>query len=342
MSSTCPSPLDALAGVHFDNTIGALLIALIICALLTGIGSLQTFLYFTVSAKRDNTALRGLVAFLWILDVLATAFGAIGVYTYVITNYANPAALPIINWSTSAYTMVGGIGDFCVRCVFIYRIWLLSKMRIIPCGIMAFNFVVLAFSFVIAATYIQVRNFFELDGITWKYTLIFSLIAFTDTLIAIILCGLLWRRKRGLFQRTDSQIDILMAYSIHTGALTSLFGIAVLTAYLTMPNNLIYVGIYVIVPKLYHNALLASLNGRETILRCGGDESKGYNSIHLSSILPGSSVGGTTPSLEKTILNISSPSVHGFHDTGKKMTVSGSLSEAVYRGDEHKDQQQFV
>ncbi|KAI0791717.1 hypothetical protein C8Q75DRAFT_890403 [Abortiporus biennis] len=351
MSSNSSStfPLVAISNFHFDNTLGALLIAVIVCTFLAGIGFLQTFLYLTsttssVNRLGDNAALRWLIVMLWVLDMASTVFGSYDIYRYAITDYANPAALPIINWSSTAYILTGGVIDFCVRSVFIYRVWLLSRMPIISIIMMVLNFVILASCSVISAKYVQIGNFFELGRIKWLFTFIFTLIAFLDTLIAIVLSFWLWRKKSGgVFQQTDSQIDTLMTYAIHTGALTSLFSIAVLTTYLKMPNNLIFVGIYVIVPKLYHNALLASLNGRRTILKSKDD--KGYKSIHLSSVLPSSSsVGdGDRRIVKETgIINISPTRVHELCSTSNDDTMTGILTVESKEFDELKHQDKFV
>ncbi|KAL4250066.1 hypothetical protein ABKN59_004917 [Abortiporus biennis] len=290
MSDPSTSGLPVL---HLDGTLGAIFIGLVIATLFTGIGCLQTFLYFMGIGKKDHIILRIMVACLWIFDILEIILGTMLIYRYVITNYANPFTLPIIFWNLPAYLILGGISDFFVRCIFIYRIWILSSTWLIQIALMIMNCVVLAFGLLISEKFKQLGNFLELDQIKWQFMIEFTLIAVVDTLIALILCHLLWKRKTHVTsRRISSQINTLMIYTIQTGAFTSLFSIAVLVTYSTMSANLVYAAIYAVVPKIYHNALLASLNGRES-LRAGCDTStnKGYNSaINFASTIPSSSV----------------------------------------------------
>ncbi|CCM04360.1 uncharacterized protein FIBRA_06532 [Fibroporia radiculosa] len=82
---------------------------------------------------------------------------------------------------------------------------------------------------------------------------------------------------------TDSLINILMLYSVNTGLLPNVFSACVIVTvsspnqytvhrrtppdlgfpqHLTMPNNLIWISIYFLLPKLELNSMLATLNAR--------------------------------------------------------------------------------
>ncbi|KAL4250058.1 hypothetical protein ABKN59_004930 [Abortiporus biennis] len=72
-----------------------------------------------------------------------------------------------------------------------------------------------------------------------------------------------------------------------------------LIAYLAWSDDLIYTAVYVIFPKVYHNALLGSLNGRGW-MRATPDNTKGYNSIHLSSIAQsGSTLAASSSDIQR-------------------------------------------
>ncbi|KAI0791331.1 hypothetical protein C8Q75DRAFT_757759 [Abortiporus biennis] len=271
--------------IHFDNTLGALFIGLLVATFLTGLGSHQTYVYFLNTGKKDRISLRTYIGFLWVVDILLLALASNAIYNYLITNYANPFALPIINWAVTAYLATASVFDFLVRCLFIYRIWKISERIYLGIVLMVINCVVIAVGLWTSARFHQIGNFFELDRVKTIAICAFATIACLDTLIAIILSFLLWMKKGHASQRTSSQIDILMRYIIHTGALTSLCAIAVLVTYLTMSDNFIFQGIYLPLPKVYHNALLASLNARK-VLRSLNPTTSGseepYTSIQLS------------------------------------------------------------
>ncbi|KAI0789587.1 hypothetical protein C8Q75DRAFT_142351 [Abortiporus biennis] len=156
----------------------------------------------------------------------------------------------------------------------------------------------------------QLGSFLDVIKIKRELIVQIVLITTTDTSIAVVLSFLLWRMKtRVMSGRLVSQMNTLMVYTIHTGALTSLLSLVTMVLYLSSPANnyFIYVVLYFILPKVYHNALLGALNGRGW-MRANPDETKGYNSIHLSSITPNStsaeSGSGTSTHPPKDFIHI--------------------------------------
>ncbi|KAL4250054.1 hypothetical protein ABKN59_004920 [Abortiporus biennis] len=138
-----------------------------------------------------------------------------------------------------------------------------------------------------AVRFKQIGVFSRLDDIKWLFITGFVGLAVTDTAMAIILCYLLRQMKNGV-RRTSFLIDTLMRFTVQTGALTSVCGICVPITYATMPNNFVFVGFYLLLPKLYHNALLVSLNAREALITAPGTD--GYHStIHLTHVVAESS-----------------------------------------------------
>ncbi|KAJ3478870.1 hypothetical protein NLI96_g9457 [Meripilus lineatus] len=64
---------------------------------------------------------------------------------------------------------------------------------------------------------------------------------------------------------SESLINKLMAYSINTGALTSICAIVCLIVYASMPNSFVFLAFYFVLPKLCLNSLLATLNARNAL-----------------------------------------------------------------------------
>ncbi|KAL4246488.1 hypothetical protein ABKN59_009653 [Abortiporus biennis] len=125
-----------------------------------------------------------------------------------------------------------------------------------------------------------IGNMFKLKDVTWLFISVFSSIVAVDTLIASILCYSLWRMKTG-FKKTDSQVETLIRYSVHTGALTSIVAMSTLIVFIALPRSFAYLAIFFTLPKLYLNALLATLNGRESI-RVEIESATRFNSFRLS------------------------------------------------------------
>ncbi|KAL4253767.1 hypothetical protein ABKN59_003007 [Abortiporus biennis] len=291
MASIKQNPANAglLALPKLDNTLGAVFIGLLVTSVLYGITCVQTYVYYMGTGKRDKLLLHGAVAFLWVLDGLQLAFLTHLMYHYVITNYFNPLALISVPWTASAFNVPTNVNDVLTRTIFIYRIWRLSRSLSLAVGLMIMNFVCGAFGLVMTAKIHQLGSFEKLPGIEWLIYCVFGSIAFTDTSIAASLCIILWRMQTG-FTKTNTQLQKLMKYSIHTGALTSLIAVIALISYGSMPHNFVYIGVYTTLPKFYFNALLATLNARDSI-RSAGQNSSAITSIPLGKVRVSTSQG---------------------------------------------------
>ncbi|TDL20343.1 hypothetical protein BD410DRAFT_379410 [Rickenella mellea] len=130
--------------LHFDNTLGVLLIGTIMSSMLYGITNVQTFIYFQRFPK-DSNYLRVLVAFLWVLDGLHMSLGTYSVYFHMVDNFLNPFALLIPTWfgadsgfvleisylvSVQLAIIITHISDFIVRSFFIRRVWIRKKLYV--------------------------------------------------------------------------------------------------------------------------------------------------------------------------------------------------------------------
>jgi len=153
-----------------------------------------------------------------------------------------------------------------IRLVFASKIWLISghnKPLII--SIIIVTLLVFGFSTGGAVKVSDAKMLSGMHSIAVFLYLAFSSFVVADALIAASLCTLLWK-SRTYFQSTNSLLSTLIMYSVHTGVLTCTCAFACLISYATMPNNLVFIGIYIVTGKLYLNALLAFLNAR-TLLR---------------------------------------------------------------------------
>ena len=101
-----------------------------------------------------------------------------------------------------------------------------------------------------------------------------SLSAAIDVLITGWLCYFL-REVRSRIGGPHStmmirMVDTLTLYTLENGALTCFAAIASLICWLTMPHNLIFMGLHFVISKLYANSLLASLNMRNELRHLQG------------------------------------------------------------------------
>ncbi|KAI0691421.1 hypothetical protein BC835DRAFT_116961 [Cytidiella melzeri] len=260
-----------------DSTLGAAYIA----ATLYGVTNLQTYSYY--ERNNDTGLLRALVFILWALDTLHLVLISHTMYFYTVTNFNDPLAIIRVTWSIMAHVAVTGVSDFLVRGVFAYRVYRFSGQRTwLLATIIIPTFVVFGFSIAFTVRGWQLGTYTELWQISWVLYTAFGAGVVVDTVVAIALCILLSQRKTGI-RKTDSIVRSLMLYSINTGALTSICALAVLITYATMPMNFVFIAFYFVLPKLYFNSLLATLNARER-LRDTSTNTAGVVSIPLSSL----------------------------------------------------------
>ncbi|KAJ7431180.1 hypothetical protein B0H11DRAFT_2262271 [Mycena galericulata] len=96
------------------------------------------------------------------------------------------------------------------------------------------------------------------------YALIISSVV-ADAVITIFLVVLLWTMKSFPVPKiTASVVYTLMVYAISTGAVTSLGALSVLLTYLES-SGLAYIGVRMVIGKLYINAFLVALNQRQSL-----------------------------------------------------------------------------
>ncbi|CCM04218.1 uncharacterized protein FIBRA_06385 [Fibroporia radiculosa] len=247
-------------------TLGACYIGTVFAAILYGVTNVQTYMYYK-RYKRDPTILKFLVFILWVLDGLHQAFITHAFYNYAIIDFADPLAAMVPEWSVMAHVFVGSTSDTIVRGLFCQRVFLLSgRNYLITVAIAIGTLVVFGSSYAFGIKGFSLSDYFDLTSITWFiYTSLISGIV-TDLLIATSLCVLLSQRRTA-FNRTNSVIRLLMIYSINTGALTTICSIICLVIYATKPisTKFVFIAVYFVLPKLYLNSLLATLNARQSL-----------------------------------------------------------------------------
>ncbi|KAH9849389.1 hypothetical protein C2E23DRAFT_784400 [Lenzites betulinus] len=255
----------ATAQLSLDDTLGAAFLGTYFHpCIFYGITIVQTFIYYGRNGG-DRLYLKFLVFILWALDSLHLALVTHSVYTYAVTDFSNFLALQVPVWSILAQVIVTGVSDLIVRGIFCERVWKLSNknwpliMTIVTTSLVVFGgsigFAVKGFSLPAFV------DLFEVSDILYV-SLGAGVVA--DVLIAAAMCVLLAQRRTG-FSRTDSIVRVLTLYSINTGAFTSLCALLCLVSYATMPNNFVFIAFYFVLPKLFLNSLLATLNARRPL-----------------------------------------------------------------------------
>ncbi|CDO77814.1 hypothetical protein BN946_scf184722.g6 [Trametes cinnabarina] len=295
----CPEDINALilSQVELGPTTGVGYLGVAISSMIYGVTCIQTFHYFrSPRCGNDTTYLKSVVVALWLLDTAHQAIIISSLYHYLILNYANPVALLKAHWcvwSIGTEIIINAVIAFIVESFFVVRIWKLSRNANVSGVCMLFTVAHLTMNLVF-----PIKTFFY-PGLVEAATKL-KPIGSSGLGVAVladvsISTAMVWYLRRGCsgIRKSNDMISRLIILTVTTGALTTLFVIADLIAYLAAPTQLYNLFLNFMLGKLYINALLTSLNGR-TYVR-GADYSVEIGTIPMSTLraAPGTATEGT-------------------------------------------------
>lgn len=102
---------------------GAVLIGGLVAAILYGITTLQTYLYFMRHSEDDGLTMKFVVAAVWIFETLHVLFVGHMLNYYLIVNYGVPSSLEYIVWSFPASVLANTFVLVIVQCFFTRKIY---------------------------------------------------------------------------------------------------------------------------------------------------------------------------------------------------------------------------
>jgi len=275
--------------VDIAKSYGALLIGGLFASLLSGFVVIQVFVYFKLY-RTDPRLLKGLVLIVWLLDTSHTICIWLSLWNYLILDYGKPEAIGNIATSLAMSVLITALLTVFVHMFFARRIFLLSKRNFfltMPIVILAILRLVSASS--TTAFMVKLRNFdtFKKE-VRWVFTTGLALSTTVDILITLSLFFLLQTSRTGA-EKSNAVIDSLIMYSFETGLLTCAGTIASMLCWITMPTNLIFMGLHFVIGKLYANSLLVTLNSRENtrelMIRHGRSSSHSHSGDHAVHVI---------------------------------------------------------
>ncbi|KAF8954272.1 hypothetical protein BDZ97DRAFT_491424 [Flammula alnicola] len=271
------SPRSSAMLVDIPRSFGALLIGGLFASLLSGIVIVQVVVYFKVYPK-DVNYLKATVLGVWILDTCHTAFIWAALWSYLIGDFGDPTGLNIIRWAVPITIIITAVLTFFVHLFFAHRIFMLSRKNYwltAPIVILAILRLVSACEMLHYGTFSLFR-----EKIRWVFTTGLALSTVVDILITGSLFVLLHTSRTGA-ANLNAVIDSLIWYAFETGSLTCAGTVISMICWLTMPTNLIFLGLHFVIGKLYANSLLVTLNMRERIRRARSQTNEYPAPIHV-------------------------------------------------------------
>jgi len=256
-----------MVNVNISMTFGALLIGAMVAIALSGIVTLQTYVYFKMYPS-DRRRLKNLVLVIWILDTFHTGFVCATMWDYLIRNYGDTQTIDHYPWTLPITIICTAILTFMVHCFFAQRIFTFSKRNWWNTGpILVLAVCRLSFASVTTSEMLRLGSFAEFKrNFRWVFTLGLAFSSAIDLVITVSMCYYL-RSSRSTSLSMNDVIDQLIIYTFENGAITCASTIISMICWLASPGNLVFMGIHFVISKLYANSLLATLNTRENLRR---------------------------------------------------------------------------
>ncbi|KAJ7491270.1 hypothetical protein FB451DRAFT_636638 [Mycena latifolia] len=249
---------------HVDvrSTVGATVAGCMLAVGLSAVLGFQTFLYFQIFPA-DVLRYKLLVSWIWLMDAAHTVLICSVVWQYTIVNFGQPEGVGQIFPPLSVAVAVTAITTLSVNLFYGWRIHKLSKHNwwlTAPIIFLCIARVVLAFT---TTAEMIITKTFASYGAHFGNLLTGGLIvsAVTDVLVSAARYYYLRNLKQG-YTVTQEVVDAVVVFTINDGCLTCAVVLATIACWLKMPDNLIWLGIYFAIAKLYSNSLLATLNLR--------------------------------------------------------------------------------
>ncbi|KAJ7641961.1 hypothetical protein FB45DRAFT_786088 [Roridomyces roridus] len=255
-----------MSAPHIPTTLGALLIGGFVATMFSGVVTLQT-LWYSRAYKSDPKPLKSLVLSVWLLDTIHTALIWAAVWDCLIGDYGSFSSVDHIPWPIPLTVILTAILTFLIHCFLAHRIFMLSGRNYF----MALPVLILAVVRVVSASVTtqqmeQYGSYTEFKAHAfWLFTLGLSVSSAVDILITALLSYLL-QSTRPTANRLNAMVNKLTVAAFETGALTCVGTIASMICWVSMPSNLIFLGLHFVISKLYATSLLVTLNIRKNIL----------------------------------------------------------------------------
>ncbi|KAJ3543896.1 hypothetical protein NMY22_g2973 [Coprinellus aureogranulatus] len=280
--------------ISIHETFGAGLVGALVNAIMYGLTTLQTYLFYMYYPK-DGRTNKLLVATVWLLDTFHTVLVSMCIYYYLVSNYDNPEGLKVGHWTLFTSILCNVFISCLVQSFFLVRIFQLAPPRAkwwLSGALGVIIFLHLVFGILTVVYCFIKRDFNRLSEFTLFAATPFAATAvLADVLIAGSLCILLHGSRTG-FRRnvhmnsTDALVTTLIVYAVNRCLLTAVMAVVEVIVFSLKSYALWYLAIDFVIGKLYANSFLATLNSRKALRSRAGSARSGdsnYTDIEFES-----------------------------------------------------------
>ncbi|KAL7278345.1 hypothetical protein ACG7TL_008321 [Trametes sanguinea] len=257
------------------KTIGAVALGAVLGVMLYGLTIHQVYRY-TKMYPTDKPGLKIFVALILLLETMHTALWLVAGYHYLIEqpfvtvsslngHCQGALQLPPITGAPSfidsptSYQLLVLVtaSTVCTTERLIYRDQVGPRWRLLV--IPAAALILVAKGFAVAAGVEAFRvtsKVSDFQRLNWLVATAYGVASVTDIIIAVSLV-IVFHRSRTGSKRMNTVLDLLIAYTVNTGVLTSICSMLAFLFSIILPGNLIYAGVSIVGTKLYANSVLA-------------------------------------------------------------------------------------
>ncbi|KIJ09225.1 hypothetical protein PAXINDRAFT_172557 [Paxillus involutus ATCC 200175] len=251
--------------INLNNIFGPVLVGIFLACGLCGASCVQTLVYF-IGDPTDALWVKFLVIVNLLLcgaNVVALASVA---YTDLIVQFGNITALATLTWGAKAEALLTPLIVFLIQSFFLYRVFRFTKNWLLV--VISAPFIIVTLGTCLAT----VGRIFKGPSATNSPVETNVLhandifLAVTDLLLAALMAYNLHRSKaisETRIRSTNKVMSTLIVYAIATGALTGAMAMIGFILAVADPSSTANQAIYAILPHMYSNAMLASLNLRQ-------------------------------------------------------------------------------
>ncbi|KAJ3740398.1 hypothetical protein DFH05DRAFT_401971 [Lentinula detonsa] len=251
-----------------DATLGVFEIGILIAGVLFGVVTAQVYIHHKTFPEENPWIKFGLVDSMWLIELGHTMCVFHVVYFYTVTHYGDPSSLQVLPASIGAAVVLHGLTIMIVQGYFTYRIWRFTEKLYIPvfscflmfCQLLAV--MTLASQLITIATKSLAKFMAKWE---WLMFTVLVLRAIADITVSGSLVFHLLNGRRGALKSTVAVVDKLILWTIETGILTSILGFLSIIFYLALKTTYLWLGLLMLLPKVFSNTMLANMNSRATL-----------------------------------------------------------------------------
>jgi len=273
-----------------DDMLGAAFIGIIMSTAIYGVTCLQVYLYYTQHCSKDSLFLKLYVVALMLLETFHVALLATAFYWYTVTNFGDLSVLQNNTWSLLVEVVIGDVVTGMAQFFFACEIYKMSAKRVVtPITICVLALVQLALAIVYVVKMFKISLFANA-----REALPYSASSLTadmvnDLIIAVNMVYFLQRKRKertSLFTTVKNRtVNLVIAYSLNTCLLATIFTFVTLITNATMPTNMVYALFYFITVRLYACAMMSTLNSRDAAEQAATGVSKDFISFTRTTVI---------------------------------------------------------